>query len=291
MPVRVRRVVQVVTMLVVLVAWGTIYGFRQSDLSARLVKGGISVSPGEGSMLQVGEELEYKVSYSFFNIGTIYFRVTDSQVVGERTVYRAQTIIDSNPSLSWLTDVHIRFYDEMDSRVFSSTWIGDDSSKGGVNFRRMRFDYDAKRLLFDKGVKSSTGERIPESIDTIPISHYCQDGMSLFFYAREHVMDSSEEKVPTFIDNKEVTTLIHFGNERTSTEIDAVNYPIDVVHFDGRADFVGVFGLTGGFEGWFSNDSARVPILARMKVILGSVKVQLKSWKRAGWQPPRYVEH
>jgi hypothetical protein len=45
--------------------------------------------------------------------------------------------------------------------------------------------------------------------------------------------------------------------------------------------------LTGDFEGWFSNDEARVPILAKMKVILGSITIELMRWKRAGWTPPR----
>jgi len=51
-----------------------------------------------------------------------------------------------------------------------------------------------------------------------------------------------------------------------------------------------VFGLTGGFSGQFSNDNARIPIIARMNVILGSIKVELKSWKREGWRPPKFVE-
>jgi hypothetical protein len=73
-------------------------------------------------------------------------------------------------------------------------------------------------------------------------------------------------------------------------DIDAVDYPVDVVRFDGRADFVGVFGLTGGFEGWFSNDDASIPITARMKVILGSIKVELTKWKRGNWAPPKFTE-
>jgi hypothetical protein len=60
-----------------------------------------------------------------------------------------------------------------------------------------------------------------------------------------------------------------------------------VVKFDGKLDFTGIFGLSGEFEGWFSNDEARVPILAKMKVLIGSVTIELMSWKRKGWAPPR----
>ena len=241
-------------------------------------------------MFEVGEELEYKVSYSFFNIGKIVFRVLDKAERDGRTVYRAQTLIDSNPSLSWLVDLHIRFYGGMDEEGFSYNWIGDDSTKKQVDFRRMNFDYGQSRMFFEKGKKLPSGERRTESIDTIVIHGRCQDGMSLFFYARMNVRQKKQEQVRTFIENKEVMTFINFMNDRSSMEIDAVEYPVEVNHFDGRADFVGVFGLTGGFQGWFSNDGARIPIVARMKVFLGSVKAELVRWTRQGWQPPKFVE-
>ncbi|MEE8115035.1 MAG: DUF3108 domain-containing protein, partial [Nitrososphaerales archaeon] len=81
-----------------------------------------------------------------------------------------------------------------------------------------------------------------------------------------------------FIDSKK---------KRSTVETDFVDYPVDVIGFEGRAEFVGIFGMTGDFEGWFSTDEARVPILAKMKVIIGSVTLELMQWKRLGWKPPR----
>ncbi len=89
------------------------------------------------------------------------------------------------------------------------------------------------------------------------------------------------------MDTLGLTTEIHFQNTYEKKEVDAVNYPVGVVYFDGRADFTGIFGLTGGFEGWFSNDDARIPITAKLKVILGSVRVELTKWKRNAWTPPQ----
>ena len=260
-----------------------------------LVSSALAFGPGEDRTgprspvpaLSVGEELEYRVSYSFFHVGTIRFTVTDRFEREGRTVYHVRTIIDSNPSLSWLTDLHIRFYGEIDEEAFSYWWIGDDSSNTGINYRKIAFDYPNKRMYFTKGRLLASGERAQTSIDTLPVSGRAQDGLSLFFYAREHLHQKAEERVPTFVENKEVSTYINFLNERTDNDIDAVDYPVDVIHLEGRADFVGVFGLTGGFEGWFSNDDARIPVTARMKVILGSIKVELSKWKRGEWTPPR----
>ncbi len=240
-----------------------------------------------GTMMQVGEELEYRVTYSFFHIGTIRFRVTDRGERDGRTVYHTETIIDSNPALSWLTDVHIRFYGETDEDVYSYWWIGDDSSSKGVDYREIRFDYPNHRMFYDWGKKLPGGQRRQEGVDTVAVSGRGQDGLSLFFYAREHARDKKTEIVPTFIENKEAKTTINFLSDRQDVEIDSVDYPVDAVYLNGRADFVGVFGLTGGFEGWFSNDDARIPIIARLKVILGSIKVELIRWKRGTWMPPR----
>ncbi len=246
--------------------------------------------PVKAKMLQVGEELEYEVSYSFFSLGTIRIQVIDKEVRNGRAIYKSLALIDSNPSLSWLVDLHIRFYSEMDEGVFSYSWISDDSTKKEINFRRFTFDYENNRALLDRGKKLPSGERRVEGADTIAITEQGQDGLSLFFYARENVRQKKQVRVPTLVEKKQEYTHINFINSRTSVEIDAVKYPVEVVEFDGKAEYVGVFGLTGGFRGWFSNDEASVPILARMNVILGSIRIELAKWNRVGWQPPQYVE-
>ena len=247
-------------------------------------------SARDSKMLEVGEELDYKVSYSFFTIGTIRTKVISKEERNGLSVYKCRAFIDSNPSLSWLVDLHIQFYTEMDGSVYSHNWVMEDSSKKEINFKRLRFDYENKRAFLEVGKKLSTEERKPDSIDTVTVVDHCQDGLSLFYYAREHVREQSQVHVPTLIERKQESTYINFMGKHTEAEADGVEYPVDVVEFDGKADYVGIFGLTGGFRGWFSNDDARVPILARMNVILGSIKIQLMRWNRPGWLPPKYVE-
>jgi hypothetical protein len=238
-------------------------------------------------MLQVGEELEYSVHYSFFNIGKIIFRVTDKEERNGRTVYHASAFMDSNPSLNWLVELHVRFYSEIDQDAFSYGWVSEDSTSKKVTYRKMRFDYERHKMYFEWGEKLPSGERKQNGTATVAITQGCQDGLSLFYYAREHVLEKRQKSIPTFIDTNEVTTKINLGVENLEEEIDAVDYPIDVVKLDGRAEFVGVFGLTGAFEGVFSNDLAGIPITARMKVVVGSVRVELRKWKRGEWIPPK----
>jgi len=243
-----------------------------------------------GTVLVVGEELEYSVRYSFFDIGTIRFRVISKEDRGGRAVYRAVTTMDSSPGLSWLLNLHIRFIGLLDSAMFSHTWMSEDSTTESVGFRSMVFDYVKNRMFYTTGERRPSGITQVLSLDTVSITGPSQDGLSLFYFAREYVRQKWELQVPTFMDAEEELTRIRFTAERKSVSIRAVSYPVETVYLDGTAKFVGVFGVTGDFEGWFSNDAARIPILAKMKVLLGNVEIQLTSWKRGSWQPPRFVD-
>lgn len=237
-------------------------------------------------MLAVGEELLYKVSYSFFNLGTIWLKVTDRVQRGDRVVYKATAHMRSNPSIPFI-DLSIRFFSEFDERIFSYAFSSLDSSKEKLYVRKVTFDEANKRALQEDRQLFASGIRQTYKADTIRVPGRYQDGLSLFYYARQQVFRGKPDTVPIVIEKKQDTAVINFTNSIVPVEIDAVDYPIETIHFDGQAKFVGVFGMTGGFEGWFSNDSARVPILAKMNVILGSIRIQLVSWKRPGWQPPR----
>jgi hypothetical protein len=240
-----------------------------------------------GGMLEVGEELTYAVHYSFFNIGTIRMRVDSKEYAYGREIFHTSAFIDSNPALSWLVDLHIRFFSGIDKELFSHTWLSEDSTSKKVKYRKVWFQYGPNILHGEDG-KKVNGVYKPESADTGKMSGYCEDGLSLFFYARGNVHQRKETYIPTCIDNREAKTYFHFPNERIKVDIDSVPYPVDCVHFDGRADFTGIFGLSGGFEGWFSNDAAAIPVKAKLKVVLGSAKVELVGWKRGSWAPPRW---
>jgi hypothetical protein len=242
------------------------------------------------TFLQVGEELNYAVSYSFFSIGTISFKILDKEIRDGRTFFKTRAIIESNPSLNWLKEVHIRFYGEIDDSIFSRYWISEDSSSSGIDYHSLNFNYEDSSLVYEKGNVTSSGNHEIHKTDTIHIAGPKQDGLSLFFYARKNARQKMKATVPVFIDNKEANAHINFQDKIEDEDIDAVDYPVKTVFLDGHADFVGVAGMTGGFRGWFSDDVARIPIVARLNVWIGSIKVELKSWKRQAWQPPKFVE-
>jgi hypothetical protein len=197
-------------------------------------------------------------------------------------MYAAKALIDSYPKVPFV-ELHATFESLIDTTIYSHRFVGRMKQDNTWDFSRYTFDYDKKTVLIERGSKDT----IVEKRGTSPLDRVFQDGLSLFFFARDQLFAGKTEDAPTLINEQKSSTRINFGGQHESVEVDAIEYPVDVVRFDGTADFVGVYGVTGDFEGWFSNDDARVPIMAKMKVILGSVTIELMRWKRADWTPPR----
>jgi hypothetical protein len=233
-------------------------------------------------ILVEGEELTYNVRYSFINLGQVRIRTLQKVASEPSTSYLSRAFIDSYSGVPFV-DLHAVFESVMDSTIFSRKFMGKVKDGKVWDFARYTFEYDQNRVLIETGRRDT----IVEKRDTAAITTHTNDGLSIFFFARDRLFSRKKINVPTFIREKKVNTYLDFHGENTTADIDAVDYPVDVIGFDGTAEFVGIFGLTGDFEGWFSNDEARVPIKAKMKVIIGSITIELMEWKRPGWQPPR----
>ena len=240
-----------------------------------------SVPPSH--VLVEGEELVYNVRYTFIDLGQVKIRTVNAVHTPEYSAYHAVANINSYKGIPFV-DLAAVYESDIDSTVYSHVFVGKGKEGKAWNFARYIFEYDRNRVLIAKGRKDTLVERR----DTLTIDRPMQDGLSLFFYARDQLFSGKRMNIPCVVAEQKVNTYIDFSRqEQKSVDLDAVDYPVDVIGFEGTAEFVGIYGLTGDFEGWFSNDEARIPIVAKMKVIIGSVTLELVSWKRPGWTPPR----
>ncbi len=239
--------------------------------------------PADG-FISVGEELIYNVSYSSVNLGQVRIRILKKMDREGGSVYVGQANIDSYRTIPFV-DVHA-IYDNLIDATIHSEWF-QSRLKGDNGWDTVTYSYDYPKNFLFVATRPAPGDG-PNIDDTLNVESFYQDGLSLFFYARSQARNKLNITVPTVVNEKKGTTAFEFLGEQTDVEIDAVDYPVDVVHFRGRAGFVGIYGLTGDFEGWFSNDDARVPILAKMEVLIGSVRIELMKWNRAGWKPPAH---
>ncbi len=234
-------------------------------------------------MFLTGEKLQYKVSYFGITLGHIVVNIEGQQELKGNKVIKTKGYMKSNPDIPFV-DLQASYESWVDtSGAFSHQFIGKVMIEDGTwDYHHIDFDYKKKKIRTQKWIHK---EVFFDSTYTTS-KKYC-DGLSLFFFARQFTKTDKSIRIPTIVDYDTVFTIINFKNKKTESEIDAVKYKIKTVYFNGKAYWTGIYGLSGEFEGWFSDDEASVPIRAKMKVYVGSVNIELIEWDRKDWMPPK----
>ncbi|MBU3698871.1 MAG: DUF3108 domain-containing protein [Candidatus Kapabacteria bacterium] len=250
-------------------------------ISAILLAG--SVRGSAQDVIFPGEELTYRVSYLNVTLGTIK-SVCEGYTTrnGERAA-KVKVYIKSSPNIPFVS-LNSIYESWMDTSItYSRHFTANTEIDGGKwEYDQYVLDYPARSLVMDK-----FRDKQKVSSKSYTIGKRYNDGSSLLFTARNLVSAKKTIRLPTLIMDDTVNTVVNFRGTKGSVEVDAVNYPVKTLYLDGVANWTGIYGLSGIFEGWFSDDAARVPIKAKMKVYVGSVTIELQSWKRGSWTPPR----
>ncbi len=262
-----------------------VFYFFSIQNAAELAKEDEKLKDHKNFKLEIGEELVYSVSYAFFNLGEIKLKVIDKVENGENSYYKTIAYIDSYRGIPFV-DLHEIYESFLNINIYSDWFRSRSQYSTYTDYITYNFDYPEKKMYLEYG---KWKKNIINKRDTMRINDYYQDGLSLFYFSRFHLYQNRAVKIPTIVNEKIVNTTINFSNRTKSVEIDAVDYPVEVVEFDGQADFTGIYGFSGKFEGWFSNDNERVPIVAKMKVLIGKVRIELIEWKKNNWMPPKYI--
>ena len=248
------------------------------------------VNEGKNNLpFYVGEDLFYNVRYGFFDLGSVQIKTPQKIVESGITLYKMMAYIDSYSGVPFV-DLHVVYESFIDEQVFPKKFIARTMKDDHVQYDTYDFDNEKKIVVFRHGRGTKENFSLIEQTDTNDIDVPHQDGLSIFFYARIKAGANRYDLVPTYHENKKSTTEIHFTKKIENTEVDDVEYPIATSYLDGKMNFIGIFGLTGGFQGWFSNDETKIPIVAKLKVLVGNVTVELQKWKRGNWNPPKGFE-
>lgn len=234
-------------------------------------------------MFQPGEVLEYEVSYLGILLGTIKMTVERADTLRGNNIFKAKADIDTAPGIPFV-EFHSVFETWMDaSAQYAHQFIASSKTKAGWEYTRYDFLTPQGKILVEEGIKNTKQKEFE-----ILSPKRWNDGLSLFFFAREFIKSGRYVNVPTVINSDTSKTLINFRDiQRENLTLNNVKYPVKTLYFKGEAKWKGIYGLEKDFEGWFSDDEARVPIRAKMKVIVGKVDIQLVRWKRANWSPPQ----
>ncbi|MEO8513056.1 MAG: DUF3108 domain-containing protein [Ignavibacteria bacterium] len=238
----------------------------------------------QSEVLFDGEELYYEVNYSFINIGWAKFNT--EKVPGKENFFICRAKLKSNNSMP-IVDIDYDFISEIElknNQLITHRFTAYEYKDGKKSTLVCDFNYDSAYINIKK-----TGSDNNTDIDKkILTSTRFQDGLSIFYFARFNTSKDVSEFVPVMMHTDTSLMKIDFSTKRTDVEISETDYDIASYYLEGVSYFKAVFGLTGDFSGWFSYDEARIPLEAKLQVEIGSIKLELKSWKHGSWQPPRY---
>lgn len=262
-----------------------------------------SVLYSQSKILQVGEELVYTVSFGFIKLGEVKFNLNSSYYENQRKYYTAKAEMKSFEGIPFLA---VRYIFESVMREekgkilsdkFHSSEFKDENSGERVILRTdYEFDYFSNKdtgYIKVKRYKDNGRDKNLEvdKTETFEIGTEFQDGLSVVYFARiNSYKKERSKKVNIYINEKKSFLAYSFNYNRDAVSLDLVDYDMAAIKVDGKADFIGVLGLTGEFEGWLSDDDERVPLKARFNIILGSVTLELTSYKKPGWKPPKFNE-
>ena len=235
--------------------------------------------------IEVGEEYTYLVKYAFLNLGEVRTKIFAKEQLDGKTISKAIAYLDSYEGLP-LVDLHQTF----------ESWF--DSTLHPILFQSFLFeetDTTYTKYLFEEEnqihvIKGSLNSNETSLDTTVKVNGKFFDGLTLLYVARYNFDLLNSISLQCFIAEDTSTTIVNYYSDKEEISIEAVGYNIGSLRLDGDSGFTGVFGLTGYFEGWFSDDEHRVPLSADLQVMIGNVTVELIEWKNEEWQPPVYKD-
>ena len=236
-------------------------------------------------ILDVGEELNYRAYFGFIKLGEVKFKITSSYTEDKKNFYNAMATIKSYEGIPFVT-VNFIFETTMEKEkdeVFSQKFYSSEFKDKSITREEYKFKYNKKVIEVKKETDDNIDKEYKVNIDE---NTKYQDGLSIFYNARLQSFTNKNYIVPVFINQQQSSVRYSYNVNQDAVSSDLVDYDMAVVKIAGVADFVGVFGLTGEFVGWFSDDKARVPIKAQFNVKIGSISLELYSYKKSNWKPP-----
>ncbi len=217
----------------------------------------------------VGERLTFEIKYGFISAGTATLGIPETVTERGYECYRVVSVAESNSFFSAffrVRDVAESYLDtrELVPRRFEKRLREGDFRAHDV----VLFDQDRHVALYPK-----RGDRL------VPISVGAQDILSSLYYVR--MMDLTVGR-STFIEN-------HADRKNYPLEIkvlrkERVKVPVgrfDCLVVEPVMRGAGLFSHQGRLTVWLTDDAARIPVLMKSKIVVGSITAVLTDFDYA----------
>jgi hypothetical protein len=228
-------------------------------------------------------------------LGEVNLKITNRVKEGDYLVYSAIANIKSYDGIPFVS-INYKFETKMYhkdqdiySLYFNSTEFNKKSAEAKYNSISITDYYFEHEDNFIRVTKQTDMNIIRDDTVNFSTMPKFEDGLSMFYNARINSLKPKPYRVPVFMNEQESSVNYSFNMNEDVVSIDAFDYDISVIKIEGVALFKAIFGLTGEFTGWLTNDEDRVPVKAEFNVVIGKITMELASYKKYNWKPPKFV--
>ncbi len=216
-----------------------------------------------------GEKLDYKLAYGFISAGeaTLTVEKSDKQING-RDILHMVGIGRSISAFDWVFKVRDRYETYMDEEgVFPWLFVR-RINEGGYSKEQ------------DYKFFQNTGKVVNEDQEEYRVPHGVQDMLSAFYFAR--TMDFSNAKkgqifeFPAFLDEEVYPVRMKYMGTK-KIKVDAGKF--DCMVFSPAVQEGRIFESDDDLTVYITNDGNKIPVLAKAKVLVGSLRMELTSYK------------
>jgi len=223
----------------------------------------------EHNAFAAGEELKYRLHYGFIDAGeaTISVKNTHKKVRG-REMLHVMGLGKTLKGFNWMFKVDDRYESYIDKEgVFP--WI----FTRRVNEGGYKINQDYTFFQHKEAVDNQEGQNFatPSGV---------QDMISSFYYARtldfSNVKEGDIFTIQTFMDDEIYNLKIKYQEKET---LKLRNGKFKCLKFVPVVQEGRVFKSSEDLQVWITDDANKIPILAKAKVLVGSIKMELVEYK------------
>lgn len=216
-----------------------------------------------------GEVLSYRLHYGIIDAGVAIIQVMPQvQDFGGHQVYHIIGDGYSKGTFNWFFKVKDRYETYIDKDALIPWYFMRRCNEGGYIINQdYLFNHYTKKVDIGGG-------------QTFDVQPGIQDMLSSFYYARNLDFTDAKEgtiyEIPSFVDKQTWTLKIKYiGKETISTDVGKFR----CIKFRPIIQTGRIFKKEEDLNVWITDDKNHIPIRAQAKILVGSVKMDLTSFK------------
>lgn len=216
---------------------------------------------------KVGERLTYGLSWGIISAGTAAFEITERQDFDGRPAIKIVHTARSNDFISAFYPVNNRVETLLDEEaVYPYRLLFKRREGKRKNDIEAIFDQTAHRATVTKDGNTETMEVPPAVQDTLSVLYFFRTLPALAAGSSTIIHVNHDKK------NYQLELRVE-GTERLKSPLGE----FDTVRILAIMPFRGLFLNEGNIRVWVTNDTARIPVLMKAKVIIGSISATLNA--------------